>query len=96
MPRRLSEDEITEALTGMPGWNRDGDEIIRVYELPSFPACIEFVRVVADLAEASDHHPDLDIRYRRLRVALTTHDVDGLSDLDVSLARAIDAAFAGA
>jgi len=95
MARRLTEDEISEALLGMPGWNRDGDEIIRVYELPDFPACIEFVRVVADLAEAADHHPDLDIRYRRLRVALTTHDVGGLSDLDFSLARAIDGAFPG-
>jgi 4a-hydroxytetrahydrobiopterin dehydratase len=89
---KLSESEIDLALAELPDWERDGDEIVRQYELPSFPEAIEFVRRVADLAEAADHHPDLDIRYRKVRVALTTHDQGGLTARDFELARGIDAA----
>jgi 4a-hydroxytetrahydrobiopterin dehydratase len=91
-PTPLSDDEIEAALAGRPGWTRDGDEIVRTYELESFAANIELVRRIADLAEAADHHPDLDIRYRKLRVALSTHDAGGLTQLDFDLAAGIDAA----
>jgi 4a-hydroxytetrahydrobiopterin dehydratase len=90
MPK-LSEPDIDAALAQLPGWQREGDEIMRMYELPSFPEAIEFVRRIADLAEAADHHPDLDIRYRKVRAALTTHDQGGLTALDFELARDIDA-----
>jgi 4a-hydroxytetrahydrobiopterin dehydratase len=92
MATRLDDDEVEAALQARDGWAREGDEIVRTYELESFPAVIELVRRIADLAEAADHHPDLDIRYRKLRVALSTHDAGGLTQRDFDLAAQIDAA----
>lgn len=83
---RLGDDEIDAGLAGLPGWERDGDMIVRTFELETFPAAIAFVDRIAVMAEDANHHPDLDIRWRRVRVALTTHDVGGLSDLDLDLA----------
>ena len=88
----LSDQEVRDGLARRPGWERVGDEIVRTYELPSFRAVIEFVGRIADAAEAADHHPDLDIRYRRLRVALSTHSEGGISGKDFALAEQIDAA----
>lgn len=90
-PQKLSDDDVTTALTGLAGWERTGDEIVKTYERPSFAAAIAFVVRIGFLAEAADHHPDLDIRWRKVRVALTTHDAGGLSELDVQLAQQIDA-----
>lgn len=87
---KLSDDEVRDGLTGLPGWRREGDEIVRDYELESFPAVIAFVGRIATLAEAADHHPDLDIRYNRLRVALTSHDSGGLTKRDLELATSIE------
>ena len=87
---RLTDAEVEEALRSLPGWARDGDTIVKLYEAESFPANIEFVRRIADLAEGMNHHPDLDIRYTKLRVALSTHDAGGLTRLDVDLAGQID------
>jgi 4a-hydroxytetrahydrobiopterin dehydratase len=56
---------------------------------------VQFVNRVADLAEAADHHPDIDIRYRKVRLGLTTHDAGGLTTKDFSLARQIDEAAMG-
>jgi 4a-hydroxytetrahydrobiopterin dehydratase len=86
----LPDDEVTGRLAELPGWARTGDEIVRTYELPTFPAVIELVRRIADAAEAAHHHPDLDIRYRTLRVALTTHDAGGLTAHDFALATEIN------
>jgi 4a-hydroxytetrahydrobiopterin dehydratase len=91
----LTEEHVQAALTELPGWAREGDEIVRTYELETFPAAIAFVGRVAELAEAADHHPDLDIRYRKVRVALTTHDSGGLTAKDMELAGQIDAVEAG-
>jgi 4a-hydroxytetrahydrobiopterin dehydratase len=88
----LSDDEVRAGLDRLPGWARVGDEIVREYELASFPAVIDAVTRIADRAEAANHHPDLDIRYRRLRVALTTHDQGGITGKDLALAAAVDAA----
>lgn len=89
-PTPLSDDALRHALAERPGWSRDGDAIVRVYELASFMAVVRLVGAIAERAEAADHHPDLDIRYRRLRVALSTHDAGGLTQLDFDLAREID------
>ena len=64
--------------------------IERVVVAPSFPAGIEIVRRAAALAEDMDHHPDIDIRWRRVRFGLTTHDAGGVTELDLALARRID------
>jgi len=87
----LPDDRITERLATLDGWSREGDEVVKTFELPSFPEAIAFVARVADRAEAADHHPDLDIRYRKVRVALTTHDAGGLTDRDFDLATEIEA-----
>jgi 4a-hydroxytetrahydrobiopterin dehydratase len=73
-----------------PGWTRTGDVIEKTYDLGGFPAAIAFVRRVAEEAEAADHHPDIDIRYAKVRLALTTHSAGGLTDKDFALARAIE------
>ena len=81
---------VSERLKAVEEWHRDGDEIVRTFECPDFAAAIAFVVRIGFLAEAKDHHPDLDIRWRRVRVALTTHDVGGLTDWDFELATEID------
>jgi 4a-hydroxytetrahydrobiopterin dehydratase len=91
----LTETQVQSALEGLPDWAREGDEIVRTYELATFPAAIAFVGRIAELAEAADHHPDLDIRYRKVRVALTTHDSGGLTANDMDLAAQIDAVVEG-
>jgi 4a-hydroxytetrahydrobiopterin dehydratase len=86
----LTDDEVRDGLARLPGWRREGDEIVREYELETFPAVIELVQRIAALAEEANHHPDLDIRYRRLRVALTSHDEGGLTQRDLDLAQRIE------
>jgi len=87
----LPDDQIANRLAALDGWARAGDEIVKTYELPSFMDAIAFVHRVAELAEAADHHPDIDIRYRKVRVALTTHDDGGITQHDFDLAGAIEA-----
>ena len=87
----LSDAELSEALAGLPGWAREGDVIAKTYELATFPAAIAFVGAIADRAEAANHHPDLDIRYRKVRVALSTHDEGGITEKDLALATEIEA-----
>jgi 4a-hydroxytetrahydrobiopterin dehydratase len=86
----LPADRIAERLSTLPGWTREGDEIVKTFELPTFADAIAFVTRVAERAEAADHHPDLDIRYRKVRVALSTHDAGGLTDKDFDLAAEIE------
>jgi 4a-hydroxytetrahydrobiopterin dehydratase len=88
----LSEDQVRDGLTKLPGWRREGDEIVRDYELATFLAVIDFVQHIAAMAEEANHHPDLDIRYNHLRVALTSHDAGGLTQRDLELAGRIEAA----
>jgi 4a-hydroxytetrahydrobiopterin dehydratase len=89
MPR-LSEDEIAAQLDALSGWTRRGDEIVKTFKLPSFPSAVAFVTHVGFLAEAAGHHPDIDIRYNKVTLALTTHDAGGLSEKDFALAAAAD------
>ena len=90
-PERLDDTTSAERLAALPGWEREGDEIVKTFELPTFPDAIAFVTRIADRAEAANHHPDLDIRYRKVRVALSTHDAGGLTDQDFDLAAEIEA-----
>ncbi|MFB7722600.1 4a-hydroxytetrahydrobiopterin dehydratase [Nocardia sp. NPDC056100] len=89
-PAQLSEEDLAKALHELPGWTRTGDSISRTVEAASFLAGIELVRRVAVAAEAANHHPDIDIRWRRVTFTLSTHDADGLTALDVALAHEID------
>ncbi|WP_067534468.1 4a-hydroxytetrahydrobiopterin dehydratase [Nocardia crassostreae] len=89
-PALLSDDDISKALLDLPDWIRTGDSIARTVEAPSFLAGIELVRRVAVAAEAADHHPDIDIRWRRVTFTLSTHSAGGLTALDMALAHEID------
>ncbi|MFJ5233688.1 4a-hydroxytetrahydrobiopterin dehydratase [Kitasatospora sp. NPDC088391] len=89
---RLSEDQITAALVDLPDWTRTGDALTRTAETASFPTAIKVVGAVAEQAEALDHHPDIDIRWRTLTFLLTTHSEGGLTSLDITLAHLIDQA----
>jgi len=90
MATKLSETEITERLDDLGGWTRTGDEIRRTFALASFPAAIAFVTHLSFLAEAAGHHPNIDIRYNRVTLALTTHDAGGLTSNDFDLAAQAD------
>lgn len=86
----LSDTELTETLTTLPEWTRSGDAITRTIEAPSFPAGIELVRRVAAAAEAANHHPDIDIRWRKVTFTLSTHSAGGLTAQDVAMAHEIN------
>jgi 4a-hydroxytetrahydrobiopterin dehydratase len=89
---RLDETSVMEALGRTPGWERAGAEIRRTYRFRDFREALAFVNRVGDLAEQAGHHPDIDIRYTLVTLALTTHDAGGLTDKDFALARRIDQA----
>lgn len=89
---RLTDEEIARALQDLPGWEREGEAIVRTVRFPAFMDGIAFLSRVADMAEAADHHPDIDIRYRNVRLALSTHSEGGLTVKDVALARQINEA----
>ena len=86
----LSDAEITAALAALPGWSREGDEIVKTFDRETFPGAIAFVVRIGFFAEKADHHPDLDVRWKRVRVALSTHDAGGLTAKDFDLAREIE------
>ena len=88
----MTADEIKAACGELSGWEADleAPSIARDYQFPSFPAAVRFVDFVAELAEAADHHPDIDIRYNRVRLTLSTHSAGGVTAKDFALARAID------
>ena len=86
---RLSDAEIESRLRRLAGWERRGDEIRRTFSFPDFAGALAFVNRVGKLAEAMTHHPDIDIRYSRVTLALTTHDAGGLTANDFDLAEKI-------
>jgi 4a-hydroxytetrahydrobiopterin dehydratase len=92
MPRKLSDDEINSALGTLSGWSRSGDAIERTFAFKRFADGIAFVDRMAALADAANHHPDIDIRYTKIKVALSTHDAGGITQADVDLAGQITAA----
>lgn len=91
----LDETEIDSRLAQMNDWVVKRGEITRTYKLASFPFAIEFVRRIGDLAEAAGHHPDIDIRYDKVKISLSTHDENGITDKDFALAAQIDALLQG-
>jgi 4a-hydroxytetrahydrobiopterin dehydratase len=87
----LADDEIQTFLRDHPGWAREGEEIVRTFEFADFVGSIGFVTQVSLLAEKANHHPDLDIRWNKVRVALSTHSEGGLTNKDTDLAGKIGA-----
>lgn len=92
MPRdaRISADDLDAFLRQHSNWRIEAGQLTRTYELPSFVAAIDFVGKVAQVAETQDHHPDIDVRYRKVTLRLITHDSGGLTWRDTSVASACD------
>ena len=87
---KLKAETIQERLKKLQGWTLKDEAISKLYTWSSFPAAIEFVNQVADMAEQADHHPDILINYRRVRLTLSTHSEGGLTPKDFDLAEKID------
>jgi 4a-hydroxytetrahydrobiopterin dehydratase len=87
----LPDPEIAAHLGRLPGWERRGGAICRTFSFADFARAMDFVNRVAALAEAMDHHPDIDIRYSKVTLTLSTHDAGGLTDRDLALAEKIGA-----
>ena len=81
---------LDKALADLPGWSGDTDGITRTVETESFPAAIALVNAVAEAAEAADHHPDIDIRWRTVTFALSTHSAGGVTSKDTAMAAKIN------
>ena len=90
MRSKLSDLEIQRALGRLAGWARRGDALTKTYTFPTFADGIAFVTRVAKLADARNHHPDIDIRYTKITCLLTTHDAGGVTDSDLKLAEEIE------
>lgn len=86
----LDEKTVRQKLSSMPLWNLEGGELVRNSTFQNFVEAMHFVNGVAELAEGAGHHPDIDIRYNKVRLALMTHDAGGLTERDFDLAAAID------
>ncbi len=86
----LSDEDVDAVLPELDGWERADGALRRSVEFPAFLDGIEAVRRVAEHAEAADHHPDIDIRWRTVTFALVTHSEGGITDKDVAMAREID------
>ena len=86
----LSQADIDARLRSVPEWRIEGGELTRTFTRNDFVASLLFVNKVGDLAERAGHHPDIDIRYTQVRLALVTHDAGGLTAKDFDLAAAVD------
>ena len=87
----LTAEEAAQRLKSIPAWQIEQGALVRVFAFADFRAALAFVNQVGALAEDAGHHPDIDIRYNRVRVALVTHDANGLTAKDFHLASAADA-----
>jgi 4a-hydroxytetrahydrobiopterin dehydratase len=95
----LTDPEIDKALAELPGWTRSAsakvDIIQRVFEFPDFVQAMQFVNKVAEAAESANHHPDIDIRYNKVTMALTSHDSGGVTHRDIKMAKKINEKLVG-
>ncbi len=82
----LSEAEIQSSLQKLSGWKYRDKAIQRVYEFPDFSQAMKFVNKVAEAAEQANHHPDIDIRYNKVTMSLTSHDSGGVTNRDLKMA----------
>jgi len=89
MPK-LDAATIALALANVPEWQLQGDMISRTFQFKDFPAAVKFVNAVAVAAEQAWHHPDIDVRWNKVTLVLTTHDAGGLTQKDFDLARQFD------
>jgi 4a-hydroxytetrahydrobiopterin dehydratase len=88
--RTLSAQEVASLLGALPEWRIEKGELTRSFTFKDFAAALAFVNRVGEQAEAAGHHPDIDIRYNRVRLGLVSHDAGGLTAKDFELASAVN------
>lgn len=86
----LAEKDLRHRLSELPGWSYGNNSIERLFGFKDFAAAVKFVNKVAEAAEQANHHPDIDIRYNKVHLALVTHDAGGITTKDFDLAKQID------
>ena len=91
----LTPDELVEALVDLPRWSGDVTGLRRTVELPTFRDAVAAIVAIADVAEELDHHPDIDLRWRTLHLAVVTHSVGAVTPMDLRLAARIDGILPG-
>ncbi|MDQ3997363.1 MAG: 4a-hydroxytetrahydrobiopterin dehydratase [Gemmatimonadota bacterium] len=96
MRSKLSDVEIQRALGALNGWSRRGNTLVKTFTFDRFADGIAFVNRVARIADEMDHHPDIDIRYTKVTMSLSTHDAGGVTKTDFKLAERIESDGAGA
>jgi 4a-hydroxytetrahydrobiopterin dehydratase len=90
MPALLEPEAVQRLLAEVPDWKLEGNTIARTFQFENFLLAIDFVNNVANEAESMNHHPDIDIRWNKVKLELATHSAGGLTDIDFTLARKID------
>ena len=88
---KLSDQQRDDALERLNGWQAQGEAITRTFQLRDFARAIDFVNAVAEMADDANHHPDIDVRFNKVTITLTTHSAGGLTRHDIELAAGIDA-----
>jgi len=91
---KLGEADVTQRLTQLAGWQRQGDTIVKTYRFRNYYETMAFVNLTAWISHREDHHPDLAVGYRECGVSYSTHAIGGLSENDFICAAKIDAALA--
>lgn len=86
----FSPEQAASRLGALPGWQIEDGELTRTFSFKDFAAALAFVNQVGEQAEEAGHHPDIDIRYNRVRLSLVTHDAGGLTAKDFDLAAAVE------
>ena len=86
----LTAQAIDEKLKQLQGWKLEGGEIVREFSFADFAEALRFVNAVGDKAEAANHHPDIDICYNKVKLALISHDAGGLTERDFRLAETVN------
>ena len=90
MPRLLTSREVEKRLEGLEGWETAGRFISKTFEFKTFLKGIDFVDVIARVAESQEHHPDIHIRYTKVKLSIQTHSEGGVTEWDFALAKAIE------
>ena len=81
----LDSGTLKEKLLALPGWEYIDGQITKTYKADSFHRAVAFVVQVGMIADAADHHPDMDIRYNRVTLAMSTHSEGGITEKDIAL-----------
>lgn len=90
MAEKLNDESVKGWLEGRKGWKVKDQVLMKEFDFPAFRDSIVFVNRLATIADQHEHHPDIDIRYDRVKVLLTTHDAGGLTEKDLRVAEQID------